>query len=277
MQLNGTLLVCFANEEAGAPRSATSTGEGSCSTHHRQCSLRWTPALQNSSHWCGPWRSASSEVSPRSTASAGCLLTWKQYLKLQCCRMAGNPCLKHCSQTPYLQCYVGSLSALAEIYPTFNHLQPSLSLGKYLFFLKACQNVWIKYFLTVLLFLSPINCWVLHWTVQPVGHHCLLQILADLGHDFFFQLLQHRGSLFLPACLLKFSFMSLQNSRQSPPLWLPWKHDVLLLPNTKQQHIESYGGSALLLALNSCGFLLCNWDCLDINLKLSLFSPWQQS
>jgi len=172
---------------------------------------------------------------------------------------------------------VGSLSALAEIYPTFNHLQPSLSLGKYLFFLKACQNVWIKYFLTVLLFLSPINCRVLHWTVQPVGHHWLLQILADLGHDFFFQLLQHRGSLFLPACLLKFSFMSLQNSRQSPPLWLPWKHDVLLLPNTKQQHIESYGGSALLLALNSCGFLLCNWDCLDINLKLSLFSPWQQS
>lgn len=201
MQLNGTLQVCFANEEAGAPRSATSTGEGSCSTHHRQCSLRWTPALQNSSHWCGPWRSASSEVSPRSTASAGCLLTWKQYLKLQCCRMAGNPCLKHCSQTPYLQCYVGSLSALAEIYPTFNHLQPSLSLGKYLLFLKACQNVWIKYFLTVLLFLSPINCRVLHWTVQPVGHHCLLQILADLGHDFFFSTsTAQRKSV--PSCLL---------------------------------------------------------------------------
>lgn len=96
---------------------------------------------------------------------------------------------------------VGSLSALAEIYPTFNHLQPSLSLGKYLFFLKACQNVWIKYFLTVLLFLSHINCRVLHWTVQPVGHHCLLQILADLGHDFFFSTsTAQRKSV--PSCLL---------------------------------------------------------------------------
>lgn len=95
---------------------------------------------------------------------------------------------------------VGSLSVLAEIYPTFNHVQPSLSLTKYLFFLKACQNVWIKYFLAVLLFLSPINCWVLHWTVQPVEHHCLLQILADLGHDFFPTSTAQRKSA--PSCLL---------------------------------------------------------------------------
>ena len=160
----------------------------SCSTHHRRCSLRWTRALQNSSHWCDPWRSASSEASLHSTASADCLLTWKQHLKLLCCHTAGNPRLQARSLTPYLQRRRGKSQCTPEIYPTCNHMQLSLSSERYHVISEACQNtlhVWIRNFPQVLLFLSPIR--VLHWTVQPLGHHCLLQILADPGHAEYFK------------------------------------------------------------------------------------------
>lgn len=97
-------LVCFAAGEAPALRGPISICQDGCSTHHRQCSLHWMRALRNSSRWCDPWRSASSEASLHSTASADCLLTWKQYLKLPCCHMVGTPRLQPCSLTPYLQC-----------------------------------------------------------------------------------------------------------------------------------------------------------------------------
>lgn len=97
------LLVCFGTGEAPTLRSPISICQDCCSTHHRRCSLHWTQAQRNSSRWCDPWRSASSEASLHSTASADCLLTWEQYLKLPCCHMVGTPCLQPCSLTPYLQ------------------------------------------------------------------------------------------------------------------------------------------------------------------------------
>lgn len=142
--------MCFATGEAPALRNPVSTPGCGSSTHHRQCSLRWTPAPQSSSRWCDPWRSAGSEASLRSTASADCLLTWKQHFNLPCCHMAGTPSFLPGHPAP--QCCndnvnVGSLSAQQEIYPTFNHMQLSLSSERYHLTLKACQNtlhVWIK-------------------------------------------------------------------------------------------------------------------------------------
>lgn len=65
-----------------------------------------------------------------------------------------------------------------------------------------------------------------------VLHH-LLQILADPGHFFLFNLYRiDKGCSFLPACSNSHSCLySTQGRKQSPPLQLPWKQDVLLLPS----------------------------------------------
>lgn len=44
-------------------------------TYHTQHSLHWRQGQQSSSHWCGPWMSASSGACLHSTALAGCLLS----------------------------------------------------------------------------------------------------------------------------------------------------------------------------------------------------------
>lgn len=275
----------YSKQRGTNPRSPINVCQEGGSTHRRQCSLRWTRALRNSSRWCDPWRSASSEASLRSTASADCLLTWKQYLKLRCCHTAGAPRSQPCSLTPHWHreprkpyCAPGDLSH----FPSLAH--SAWAWKGYHVILEVCQNalhVWIKNFPEVLLFFSPINCRVLHWAVQPLGHRCLLQILTiqdTLIFNFFFFLkaLHHRQNLFCPLCRLQLSFMPLQDMcrKLSPPSPAALKAHSSPAQSQAAAYKNLWG---LLSALNWCGFLTCNWDCMDTDPKLPLFSPWQQS
>lgn len=188
MQLCGTLLVCFANREAGAPRSHSNMCQGGCSTHHRQCSLHWTPALQNSSHWCDPWRSANSEVSLHSRASADCLLTWKQHLKLHCCHMAGNPHLKRCSLTLRLQWKCRKSWCTQWDLFHFQSHATQLELGKGSHHFKrpskciTCLNKKIP----ITLSFSPINCRILPWTVHSLWSFTASSKSLQIQDTFFY-------------------------------------------------------------------------------------------
>lgn len=118
-------------------------------------------------------------------------------------------------------------------------MQPSLNLEKDHIILKDHQNalhVWIKKFLLLSPFLQSIaefspELYTACGPSPPPPNPCRSRTL------FFFLFNLYRidkGCSFLPACSNSHSCLySTQGRKQSPPLQLPWKEDVLLLPSIR--------------------------------------------
>lgn len=164
-------------------------------------------------------------------------------------------------------------------------MQLSLSSERYHVILEACQNtlhVWIKNFPQVYssILLSITESSTELYSLWAIAASFRSSQIQDTLNIFFFKLLQHGQNLFPSPCWLQLSFMPLQDSGRKQPPPSPAVLKACSPPPAQYQaaaYKNLWGLRVAILALKWCGFLMCNWDCVDTDLKLPLFSPWQQS
>lgn len=114
-----------------------------------------------------------------------------------------------------------------------------------------------KNFPQVLLFLSPINCRALLWTLWPLGYHCLLQILTDPRHIKVIYILNLYSmdkicSLLCASCNSHscLSRVWVGSSLLTPQVpWSTFSSSCPITSSSKKKK-KTYGGLELLLKLN---------------------------
>lgn len=130
-----------------------------------------------------------------------------------------------------------------------------------------------KNFPQVLLFLSPINCRALLWTLWPLGYHCLLQILTDPRHKVIYILnlysMDKICSLLCASCNSHscLSRVWVGSSLLTPQVpWSTFSSSCPITSSSKKKK-KNLWGLRVAVKIKSV-FLMCNQDCTDTELKL---------